>query len=825
MPHRSLTHLLPIPLLALGAGAAGLFSAGPQRPAEPPPEAAGRAASAPAPEAGQPGPDFAGRVLPILKTACFECHARGRQSGRLRVDSRAALLQGGREGPAIVPGDPAASPLIQRMRGEGEDSPMPFERPLLPAEQVSAIAAWIAAGAPWPDDIVADGEPARKHWAYEPPVRPTPPPQHSELARTWVRSPIDRFILARLEREGLAPSPEAAPAVLLRRASLDLTGLPPTVAEVDAFLADDRPGAYERAVDRLLASPHFGERWAGPWLDLARYADSRGYEKDLAWTMWPFRDWVISAINADMPFDQFTIEQLAGDLLPGATVDQHVATGFHRCTMINEEGGTDPEEQRVNAVMDRAATTASVWLGSTLGCAQCHDHKYDPFTQRDYYRLFAFFNNSPAETRQTDRAEIEVVSPVIPLPDPSRPSLEAEAADLRMRLIALPPDASIERRAARARLSVIEARLALPRTAQVMRELPTPRVTHVLAKGSFLSPEEEVTPGVPEVLPPLPSPPSGAGSRADRLVLARWLVSPENPLTARVAVNRLWEACFGAGIVETSDDFGTRGSPPSHPELLDWLACEMVSTGWRQKAMLKLIVTSATYRQSSAISSEALERDPQNRLLARGPRFRLPGEMIRDQALAAGGILSRTVGGPPVFPPQPAGVWASPYSGEQWVESQGPDRRRRSVYTYWKRSSPHPAFTTFDAPQRQVSCARRSRSNTPLQALLTLNDPAFIEPAIGLAVVAMRSGGSDDERAALMFRRVLARAPEAPERARLVALFSAELARFQADGPAREALLGLFPVGRPTDLDPSSLAAWTIVANVVLNLDEALTKG
>ncbi len=780
-----------------------------------------------------PGLAFRRDVLPILKGACIECHGPAKRGGRLRLDSRIAAVVGGRAGPALLPGDAAASLLVQRVRGEGGEQRMPLDREALPDSQVKALEAWIAAGAPWPDDAKAAPPNAdhaaheeAKHWAYVPPARPEVPTVSGSLA-TWPRTEIDRFILARLEREGLAPSAEAPPAVLLRRLHLDLIGLPPSVDDVLAFETDHSDAAYRAIVDHLLASPRFGEKWARHWLDLARYADSRGYEKDQSWSMWPYRDWVIDAFNRDLPFDQFTIEQLAGDLLPEATLAHRVATGFNRCTMINEEGGTDPEEQRVNAVMDRTATTAAVWLGSTLGCAQCHDHKYDPFSQKEYYAFYAFFNSTQAETTQDARAEVILTSYTIEVPQPeaARARHQTRAALAQQRLDALPPDAVMERRAWGRELKSAQARIR-PVTTQVMRELDTPRPTHILARGSFLSPGEPVTPAVPIVLGELDSGSTHADAgRRDRLTLAKWIASPRNPLTARVATNRLWAEVFGRGLIETPEDFGTRGIPPSHPELLDWLATQLIDRRWSQKALIRMMVTSAVYRQTSVGDSQQRERDPDNRLLARGPRFRLEGELVRDSALAASGLLSGTIGGPSVFPPQPPGIWATPHVNEPYVESTGDDRYRRGIYTVWKRSSPYPTFVAFDAPQRQVSCSRRPRTNTAIQALTTLNDPAFVEAAAALALRTLRCPGLDDlARVERLCRTVLARAPEPDEVARLLSLISAQRARY-ADAPADATkLLAVLPGGAPSDVHRAEAAAWTVAASVVLNLDEAMSK-
>jgi mono/diheme cytochrome c family protein len=774
-----------------------------------------------------PGLTFRRDVLPILNGSCIECHGPAKRGGRLRLDSRAAALAGGRAGPALAPGDVAKSLLIERVRGEGGEQRMPLDRDALPESQIRMLEAWIAAGAPWPAD--AGDDPAQAgdqheahHWAYVAPIAP-PVPAVSGPHAAWARTTIDRFVLARLHLENLEPGPEAPPAVLLRRIHLDLIGLPPSVEEVLAFEADHSDAAYAAVVDRLLASPRFGEKWARHWLDLARYADSRGYEKDGAWSMWPYRDWVVSAFNADLPFDRFTIEQLAGDLLPDATLAQRIATGFNRCTMINEEGGTDPEEQRVNAVMDRTATTAAVWLGSTLGCAQCHDHKYDPFSQKEYYQFYSFFNHSPAETSQDARAEISITSYTIEVPPHDAAHHQARADLAKQMFDALPVDAVIERRAWGRELASHQARLK-PATTQVMRDLDTPRPTRVLARGSFLSPGEAVTAGVPAVLGAMPDL-ADETLRRDRLALARWIASPANPLTARVAVNRLWAEVFGRGLVDTPEDFGTRGSPPSHPDLLDHLATELVSHGWSQKAIIRLIVTSSTYRQSSATSTLLRERDPDNRLLARGPRFRLEGELVRDTALAAAGLLTTRVGGPSVYPPQPPGVWSNPYVTEPYVESLGEDRYRRGIYTVWKRSSPYPTFVAFDATQRQVSCSRRPRTNTALQALTTLNDRAFVEAAAALALRTLRRPGLDDAaRIERLWRTVLARAPESDEAARLLTLVTSQKARYAGTPADARNLLAALPGGPPQDVNPAEAAAWTLAASVVLNLDEALSK-
>jgi hypothetical protein len=589
------------------------------------------------------------------------------------------------------------------------------------------------------------------HWAYVAPVRPPVPagaPRHA----------IDAFILARLKKEGLAPSPEAERAILLRRVTLDLTGLPPTIDEVDAFLADMRPEAYERVVDRLLASPHFGERWGRPWLDLARYADSHGYQRDDLRNIWPFRDWVIAALNADMPFDQFTIEQLAGDLLPKATESQRVATGFHRCCMTNVEAGSDPDETRVLQVFDRVNTTATVWLGTTLECCQCHDHKYDPFTQKDYYRFFAFFNNTALEA---DRAKADVPGSIKFL----GPRMKYHGA-----------------------------------STLVMEELTHRRPTYLLKRGDFRTPGAEVVPGTPALLPPIER---GPPRMYNRLDLARWLVSRDNPLTARVVVNRWWAELFGHGLVTTPEDFGSRGEPPTHPELLDWLAVEFMDHSWSIKHIIRTIVTSATYRRSSRLTPELKSHDPGNRLYARGPRLRMDAEMIRDNALAVSGLLNRKLGGPPVHPPQPDGLWPK-VGGEtiKYTVSPPPERYRRGIYVVWKRASPNPSMANFDATARLTCTVQRSRSNTPLQALTLLNDPIFVEAADALAQRIQRETPrqplADQLRYAI--RLCFAREPRAGEVEALRPLYENQAA-------AR-----------------SALTPWQAVASALMNLDEMITK-
>ncbi len=771
--------------------------------------------------------DFVRDIQPIFKTSCIECHNARKHKAGLRLDNRLDAMHGGETGISIIPGHSKDSLLMKRIRGEGDDDRMPVKKPPLTDQQTALVARWIDEGAPWPE--AADGQIATNevHWAYVKPVRPALP---SVKHATWVRNEIDAFVAARLEKEGLELSPEASRENLIRRVSLDLIGLPPTMAELDAFLKDTSPNAYEKVIDRLLASPHYGERWARPWLDLARYADSNGFEKDRIRSMWPFRDWVINALNNNLGFDQFTIRQIAGDLLPHATKDDKIATGFHRNTTINEEGGVDPEEYRYYAVVDRVNTTAAVWLGTTLGCSQCHNHKYDPFTMKDYYRLTAFFNSSTDETTKGGGTDPYDISSKITVDSPEAIAIQTELdqlkKDLQSQLTAATSKATSQ--PARDKIAEVQKRLDKARkfsTSLVMVELPKPRETHLHVRGGFLSLGEKVEPNVPASLPRLPATQPAASTR-NRLDLAKWLISTENPLTARVTLNRFWECYFGSGLVETSEDFGTQGSPPTHPELLDWLAVEFMDRHWDMKAMHKKIVMSGTYRQSSDASASLIEKDPSNKLLGRGPRFRLEAELLRDQALAVSGLLSRTRGGPSVFPSQPAGVWNSPYSGDQWIESPGEGRYRRGIYTFMKRSSPYPMFTTFDATSRESICTRRPRTDTPLQALTTLNDPAFIQPAAALARVVLREGGTTiSEKITFAFRRVLIRNPEPSEIERLTALYQRELEQYQHD-PKSAAVMADSGLGAPpVTLSAPELAAWTVVSNVLLNLDETLTKG
>jgi hypothetical protein len=976
------------------------------------------------------------------------------QMGRLRLDSKALAFQGGLSGKAIVPAQPSESLLLQRVLGHGDKVRMPLDGSPLNSEQTALLRRWIEEGAVWPEEASVAEATIARHWAYVKPVRPKLP---SVRQSSWIINPIDRFVLARLEQEGLNPSAELFRERLIRRVSLDLIGLPPSVAEVEAFVADPDPSAYEHLVDRLLASPHYGERWARLWLDLARYADTNGYEKDLRRTMWRYRDWVINAFNEDKPFDQFTIEQIAGDMLPDASLDQKIATGFHRNTMLNEEGGVDQEEARWTSIIDRVGTTASVWLGSTLACAQCHNHKYDPFTQKEFYQLFAFFENAefkiegefgyrslieptlelptPEQEKQRSalREEISKLEEALKTQTPelnaaqalwereeapkqarwslldpekfssanaagftkledkslrvqspvekdtytivARSNLEAitgfqlevfsddalpgkgpghskegnfiltsfkvqsapQSDEKQVRMVSLQsaradfsqegfpvanaidansesgwvlPQAgqrhwalfdatspvggpggtiltfTLEHQSSkeeksligRFRLSVTGARDSVPAsplpekirnilstgidqrneeqktdlasfyrsiaplleparkrsaelnqeqakipivTALVMKEqqLAERPSTYLRVRGSYLNKGEKVYAGVPAALHPLPE-----SQMPNRLGLAHWLVDGNNPLVSRVLVNRFWEQIFGRGIVETSEDFGLKGERPTHPELLDWLATEFGQSGWSMKAIHRLMVTSATYRQSSQVSPVLMERDPNNKLLARGPRFRMEAEMVRDMTLAASGLLSEKTGGPSVFPFQPDGVWSVPYSREQWVTSDGADRYRRALYTFWRRSAPYPSFMTFDATSREFCTLKRIRTNTPLQALTTLNDPAFFDAAKGFARrVLAEAPAQEQARLSYGFQLCLSRRPEAGELDRLTAFYEQQLKHFRQDRKAAEDVTQGSPkTSSPCDV--SELAAWTMVSNVLLNMDQTLTK-
>lgn len=1008
---------------------------------DPPPESAAKL-----PPPAKVEIDFARDVRPLFSKYCIKCHGTEKQQAGLRLDVQGDAVRGGDSGPAFEVGKSAESLLIKYVAGLDPDVVMPPEGDKLSTDEVALLRAWIDQGAKWSDDPAGAGKANAAHWSFRPVHRPQSPQVKTE---EWIRNPIDRFVLAKLEAKKIAHSPEADRRTLIRRLSLDLLGLPPTPAEIEEFVSDPSSDAYEQLVGRLLSSPHFGERWGRHWLDLARYADSDGYEKDSPRPFaWRYRNWVIDAINRDMPFDQFTIEQLAGDLLPGATLEQKVATGFHRNTLTNKEGGTDQEEFRVAAVIDRVNTTSTVWLGLTMGCSQCHSHKYDPIVMHEYYGMFAFFNQGQevdipapypieaeayAKARGTydvahapylaaiaafekdqlparqsawehslDKSSLATWTTLEPtalaalggvkfakqsdgsflasgenketetytltvkkglkgitafrlevLPDPSLPAqgpgrvahgnfvlsefkvtsaqgaaepqkveLAAAAADFSqdqwpvaaaidgdgktgwaiapqfgkrhvavfetqtsldasddttlsvtldqqygmqhtigrfrlsattmprpVRLEGMPEEiaailgaaadqrtpeqqkkltayyASLDPELTKLRGAEAEhAKQAPPppaTQAQTLTEVSPPRKTHIHVRGDFLRKGEEVEPHTPAVLHPFHS---SAGRSVNRLDLARWLVDPANPLTARVTMNRVWKNLFGQPLVASVEDFGTRGERPSHPELLDWLSTEFISArddAWSMKRMIRLIVQSATYRQSSAPRRELADRDPKNILLARQNRFRLEAEVIRDVSLAASGLFTPAVGGPSVRPKQPAGISELTYAGSaRWVESSGPDRYRRGLYTWFQRTSPYPMLMTFDAPDSNVACTRRDRSNTPLQALTLLNDPVFHEcaQALGRRIMQAQPGAA---RLKLGFEVCAGRPPSDMEFGSLNRLFAEFRALAEADRAAAEKLVG---IPKPLDGDLAEAAAAVALARVLLNLDEFVTR-
>ena len=827
--------------------------------------------------------DFASQIRPILAARCQACHGPALQSGGLRLDNAAGALGGGYSGPVILPGNAAGSRLIQLVAGQAEDLAMPPAGERLRPDEVSLLRTWIDQGARWPESLAGAGtEPSDRtgdHWAFRPVREPEPPAVRGD---SWVASAIDRFVLARLEERGIEPAPEAPPATLVRRLSLDLTGLPPAPELVDAFLSDPGPGAYEGLVDRFLDSQHYGERWAIHWLDLARYADSDGYEKDSERPYaWRWREWVIDALNDDMPFDRFTLEQIAGDALPGATVEQVVATGFHRNGLKNREGGVKIEQFRFEETVDRTNTVGTVWLGLTVGCAQCHDHKYDPISQKEYYQLFAFVN-------AFDEAEIEAPLPgeigpyLRALPDyvqerrdllrknrvyELQPAWEArmiEAADNPGKwtdwdhaldalqkyldngegIVRKPPGDRTDRErtkledhfvknyhrvitkelrqelgweALRERLLRMRAETPDITYARAVADASPPRATHIHLRGAWNEEGVAVEAGAPAVLPPL-----DLAGRHPRVALAEWLVSGENPLTARVTVNRIWQEYFGRGIVPTADDFGTRSPGPTHPQLLDWLASEFVTGGWSLKRLHKAIVMSATYRQSSKSRPALEEMDPDNSLLARQRRLRLPAEVIRDSALHVSGLLNPEVGGPSVRPLQPAGVADLAYAGSvKWNASESRDRYRRGLYTFFQRTVPYPQLVNFDMPDRTAARCTRERSNTPLQALNLLNDQTFVEAARALALRALGADGPDFGRALeRAFRLALSRRPQPSEIRHLGDYYREQESIFQAEP---EAAVRFMPLSVP-GLARAQAAAWAGVASVLLNLDEFITR-
>ena len=784
--------------------------------------------------ADEPLPDkvrFNRDIRPILSDTCFKCHGfdeKERKAG-LRLDTKDGLTRKHKDILPIVPGDLGKSEVYRRIAANDPDEVMPpaSSGKSLSPRQKELIKRWIEQGMDW--------EP---HWSFVPVMRPSLPEVKDQA---WVRNPVDAFILARLEKDGLRPSPEADKVTLIRRLALDLTGLPPTLSEVEGFIADKSADAYEKLVDRLLTSPRYGERMAVDWLDAARFADTNGFHIDTARDMTRWREYVINAYNTNKPFDVFTTEQLAGDLLPNATIEQKVASGFNRNHMINFEGGAIPEEYHAAYLLDRTNTTGTVWLGLTVACTQCHDHKYDPITQKDYYSLYAFFNNIPENGLDGRNGNaVPLISFASGEQQAEIDRLAAALKTVEEKVKGLPaPKDDAERQArnkevddARAKLSAAQA--ALP-TAMVMQEMDKPRDTFVLVRGMYDQKGERVSMNTPAFLPAM-----DANLPKNRLGLAKWLLHEKQPLTSRVTVNRFWQSFFGTGLVKTSEDFGSQGELPSHPELLDWLAAEFMKNGsgnaWDVKAFMKLLVTSSAYRQSSNVARGAAERDPENRLLARGPRFRLQAEFIRDQALAVSGLLDPRIGGPSVSPYQPAGLWeelmsradGAQFSAQVYVQSHGADLYRRSMYTFWKRTVPPPQLATFDAPDRETCTVKRARTNTPLQALVLMNDPTYVEASRKLAERVMREGGSTPEdRIKFAFRLPLSRVPAISEIAVLKKIYDDQLAHFRsnAGGAAAAKLLSVGESPRDEKLDAAELAAWTTVASVILNLDETVTKG
>jgi len=751
---------------------------------------------------------FSRDIRPILAGHCYNCH--GPDEASREADLRLDTEDGARLAVAIEGG---VAKLLERVTSDDPDRVMPppdVKKPLTPV-QIDLLSRWVDAGAPW-----------GAHWAFEPLVMPEIP-EVSASAVASLHNPIDHFVQARLAGRGASPSPSASRETLIRRVTLDLIGLPPTPEEVDAFVNDRSDDAWDKLVKRLLNSPAYGQRMAWNWLDAARYADTNGYQGDNERTMWPWRDWVVDAFNRNLPYDDFTVWQLAGDLLPDATIEQKLATGFCRNHMINGEGGRIAEENRVEYVMDMTETTGTLWLGLTMNCCRCHDHKFDPLTQHDYFRLSAFFNQTPV-----DGSGGNPQTPPV-LETPSSEQLQ-QLAVLEAQLAALPQEQEqeLEKQREKLKKSLSDLRGSFPKV-MVMQDTPVPRKTWVLSRGVYSKPGDEVTANIPETLPPLP-----AGETVNRLALARWIVSDDNPLAARVTVNRFWQQFFGIGLVKTAEDFGVQGEIPIQQDLLDWLAADFRQHGWDVKRLVRQIVTSHTYRQSSRISNRKAgaepvdglshEDDPENRYLSRGPRFRLPAWMIRDQALSACGLLVRDIGGLPVKGYQPAGVWEeATFGGKKYVQQHGGALFRRSLYTFWRRIIAPTMF--FDNASRQTCTVKMYRTNTPLHSLLTLNDVTFVESARALAErVLMAEIPKDADRIDDVFRRLLARPASDSEKAILVAAVERSRDEFLAEPDAATKLLAIGESKRNEQLDPIEHAAWTSLTLAVMNLDETLTK-
>ena len=809
--------------------------------------------------------EFDRQIKPILVAHCVKCHGPKKREGGLRLDAATMLLDGGDRGPAVVGGEAGTSLLFKAVTGSDEEiDKMPPEGPELGPAQLALLKAWINQGAKPPENEVIE-RPSLDHWAFRKPQRPELPNLTGEEE---IRQAIDSFILSELARHDATASPAAERATLIRRLRLDLLGIPPTYQQVTEFVEDVRPDAYERLADQFLASPRYGERWGRHWLDNARYADSNGFTRDFAREMYRYREWVIDAFNRDLPFDRFVVEQIAGDLLKDATPSQLIATGFHRNTLINEEGGTDDEQFRVDAVADRVATTGSVFLGLTIGCARCHNHKFDPLSQREYYEFFAFLDNCDEPTievpyrwqisagwikdRDTIREQIaqrekqltekadsfaqaqRTWEQTLPpeerakLPGPTQEALLTDLAkrtDEQKNLVTEVFKTSTEARQAFPevdQINQLRRREPVIPTTMVMKRREQPRQTYIHRRGNFLDRGRLVRPGVPAVLHTLET----SSQNPNRMDLARWLASPENPLTPRVIMNRFWQRYFGRGIVETENDFGLQGSPPTHQKLLDWLATEWIHRRWSMKQMHRVIVTSATYRQSSKARPELSEIDASNKLVARQSRVRIEAEIVRDNALSVAGLLSGKIGGPSVYPPQPDGVFKFTQDPKPWNTQMGEDRFRRGMYTFFWRSSPYPSLMVFDFPNSNVTCTRRVRSNTPLQSLTLANDIQFVECARSVARRVRQESSTDfDARTDFLFRATLARRPSNAERDAVSKLFKQQFAGYSADPVATRRLLGI-PADSldDADTDYSELAAWTAVARVILNLDEFITR-
>ena len=804
--------------------------------------------------------DYASQIKPILVKNCISCHGVEKQKGGLRLDAGASIIKGGNSGPILIPGKSNESKILHAVEGKDPETRMPpVPKALISKEQATLIATWVDQGAfISKQDMVANSvvkKTPSTHWSFQPLVKPI---TSSDNSAGWARAPIDVFIFEQMRKEGLTPAKEADSLALLRRVYLDLTGIPPSHLEVDAFLNDKLAGAYERAVDRALASPRYGEKWGRFWLDLARYADSDGYEKDTGRPFaWRYRQWVVDALNADMPFDQFAIEQLAGDLLKNSTADQKAATGFHRNTLTNKEGGVDQEQFRVEAVVDRANTTAKVFLGLTLGCAQCHDHKYDPISQREYYQFFAFFNsdtevNIPAaplpgeqemfaKKLQEHQSKVAVIKATLEarkkelgkdvdewaaklkpdsIPVKLKPVIGVEASkrtDVQKNEL-INHRASLDEKAKgiQKQIADIEKSAPAPTMAQALA-MGKERKTNIHIRGDFLRKGVEVDPETPAVLPtPM------FKEKLNRLDLAQWITDKENPLTRRVIANWVWHKFFGRGIVTTLEDFGTQGEKPSNPQLLDYLAFSLGENNWSLKSLHRLIVTSAVYRQSSIVEPANLKKDPYNVFLARQPRVRLDAEGVRDVFLSVSGLVDQRIGGQSVKPPQPPGISELTYANAvKWNESTGLDRYRRGLYIWFQRTSPYPTLMLFDAPDSNIACVRRERSNTPLQALALMNDIAFYECSKSLGLSLATSGLSIEKTIRKAFLDCLSRFPSEGEMVQMKSLFDEFKKHYESNPDQAKKVLGN-GVGLNNDVVFS--ASWIAFARVLLNLDEIIVR-